>query len=247
VTTYTDRELSLMEHLAELRTRLVWAVLALVVGVAISMLFSERVLQLLTLPLGDSILQAIKPTETIYVYFRIALVLGVIIAMPVIVYETIRFLLPGLLPQERRYLTFLVPGATLSFASGVAFASLVMMPGMIQFMQGFLTSVVESNWTLESYIEFVTFVMFWMGILFEMPLVIFFLAKLGIVSVQQLSQFRRWAAMVSAVVAAVVTPTHDPINMLILMLPLILLYEIGIILARFARPKSETEAEAMIA
>ncbi|NLT74171.1 MAG: twin-arginine translocase subunit TatC [Chloroflexi bacterium] len=247
MSTYTDRELSIMEHLLELRTRLMWAVIALVIGTAIGTIFTERVLGLLTIPLGDNVPQAIAPTEAILVYFRIALILGVTIAMPVIVYEIILFLLPGLLPSERKYLTMLVPGAGVSFAAGVAFAVFVMMPGMVQFMQGFLTSIVENNWTLQNYINFVTFVMFWMGILFEMPLVIFFLAKLGVVSVAQLSKARRWAAMASALVAAIVTPTHDPVNMLVLMVPLVVLYEIGILLARFAKPKTDEAAETMIA
>ena len=247
MTAYTDRELTIMEHLTELRSRLVWAVLALVVGVVIGTFFTEDLLQVLIVPLGDNVPQAIAPTESIMVYFRIALIMGVTIAMPVIVYEVIMYLLPGLLPHERKYLTFLVPGAGISFALGVVFAVFVMMPGMIQFMQGFLTSIVENNWTLQNYIDFMTFVMFWMGILFEMPLVIFFLAKLGVVNVAQLSKFRRWAAIVAAVVAAIVTPTHDPVNMLVLMVPLVLLYEIGIILARFARPRKAENAETMIA
>ncbi len=249
MTAYTDRELTIMEHLAELRSRMIWAVLALVVGTVVGTFFAEDVLQLLIIPLGDSVPQAIAPTESIMVYFRIALILGVTIAMPVIVYEVIRFLLPGLLPHERKYLTFLVPGAGVSFALGVLFAVFVMMPGMVQFMQGFLTSIVENNWTLQNYVNFMTFVMFWMGVLFEMPLVIFFLAKLGIVTVAQLTKARRWALIAAAVIAAIVTPTHDPVNMLVLMGPLALLYEIGIFLARFARPRSSDSetAEAMIA
>jgi len=249
MTAYTDRELTIMEHLAELRSRMIWAVLALVVGTVVGTFFAEDVLQLFIIPLGDSVPQAIATTESIMVYFRIALILGVTIAMPVIVYEVIRFLLPGLLPHERKYLTFLVPGAGVSFALGVLFAVFVMMPGMVQFMQGFLTSIVENNWTLQNYVNFMTFVMFWMGVLFEMPLVIFFLAKLGIVTVAQLTKARRWALIAAAVIAAIVTPTHDPVNMLVLMGPLALLYEIGIFLARFARPRTtegET-AEAMIA
>jgi len=238
MTAYTDRELTIMEHLAELRSRMIWAVLALVVGTVVGTFFAEDVLQLLIIPLGDSVPQAIAPTESIMVYFRIALILGVTIAMPVIVYEVIRFLLPGLLPHERKYLTFLVPGAGVSFALGVLFAVFVMMPGMVQFMQGFLTSIVENNWTLQNYVNFMTFVMFWMGVLFEMPLVIFFLAKLGIVTVAQLTKARRWALIAAAVIAAIVTPTHDPVNMLVLMGPLALLYEIGIFLARFARPRT---------
>ncbi len=247
MTTYTDRELTIMEHLAELRDRLVWAVLALVIGTAVGTIFTQDVLRLLIMPLGNNVPQSIAPTESIMVYFRIALIMGVTIAMPVIVYEIIRFLLPGLLPHERKYLTFLVPGAGVSFAAGVAFALFVMMPGMIQFMQGFLTEVVENNWTLQNYVNFMTFVMFWMGILFEMPLVIFFLAKLGVVTVPQLRKARRWAIMVSAVVAAVVTPSHDPVNMIVLMVPLVFLYELGILLAHFAKPREDQSAESMIA
>jgi sec-independent protein translocase protein TatC len=243
VTAYTDRELTLMEHILELRSRLVWAVLALIIGTVIGTLFTERVLQVLIIPLGDNVPQTIAPTESIMVYFRIALILGVTLAMPVIVYEAIMYVLPGMLPNERKYLVFLVPGAGVSFAAGVAFAVFVMMPGMIQFMQGFLTTVVENNWTLQNYINFMTFVMFWMGILFEMPLVIFFLAKLGVVTVSQLRKARRWAMIVAAVVAAIVTPSHDPVNMLVLMVPLVVLYEFGIILAHFAKPRKTDEAK----
>lgn len=238
-----DQELTLIEHLTELRNRLVKAMLALVVGTALSWIIAEPVLRLIIQPLGAAP-QAIRPTENIMVYFRVMLILGVTIAMPVIVYQFIRFLLPALLPHERKYLNFLIPGATLCFASGVAFAALVMLPGMVTFMQGFLADIVENRWTIESYVSFVTFVMFWMGILFEMPLVIFFLAKLNVVTAKQLGQARRYAIMASALVAAVVTPSHDPINMVLLMVPLIVLYELGVFLARFATPK-EQEADAL--
>jgi sec-independent protein translocase protein TatC len=238
-----DQELPLIEHLLELRTRLVRAMLALVVGTALSWLFAEPVLRLIIRPLGGTP-QAIHPTENIMVYFKVMLILGVTIAMPVIVYQFIRFLLPALLPHEKKYLNFLIPGATICFASGVAFAALIMLPGMITFMQSFLADLVENRWTIESYVSFVTFVMFWMGILFQMPLVIFFLAKLNVVTAKQLGQARRWAIMASAVVAAVVTPSHDPINMIILMIPLVVLYELGVFLARFAQPKEQEGAEA---
>lgn len=94
MTTYTDRELTIMEHLAELRDRLVWAVLALLIGTAVGTIFTENVLQVLIMPLGNNVPQSIAPTESIMVYFRIALILGVTIAMPVIVYEVIRFFAP---------------------------------------------------------------------------------------------------------------------------------------------------------
>lgn len=242
---FDDKELTLLEHLAELRVRLVKAMLALVVGTAISFFLVQPVLQILIRPLGENVPQAIAPTETILVYFRVMLILGVTIAMPVIVYQIIRFILPGLLPHERKFLYFIIPGVAICFTSGVAFAALILLPGMITFMRGFLEEIVENRWTIQNYVNFVTFVMFWMGILFQTPLVIFFLAKLGVVTPQQLGAFRRYAVLVSAVVAAIATPTHDPINMVVLMVPLVILYEIGIILARLAVRQNKRAVESV--
>jgi sec-independent protein translocase protein TatC len=204
-------------------------------------------LQVLIIPLGDAIPQTITPTESFVVYFRIALIGGVTLAMPMLVYQAIRYILPGLLPHERRYLYFLIPGASICFAAGVAFAALIMLPAAINFMQSFLNTIIENRWTLDNYIGFVTRVIFWMGIVFQTPLLIFFLAKLNIVTAQQLSKFRKYAVLVISIVAALVTPTPDPINMAIVMLPLYLLYEVGIQLARLAtigRKREEPATEA---
>jgi len=242
-----DKEMSLMEHLKELRDRLMWVAGALFVGTAISMAFAKQALELLITPLGQRLPQVIAPTENFVVYFRVALIGGVLIAMPMILYQLVRFVLPGLLPNERKWLYTLLPTATLSYAVGVAFAALIMLPAAINFMQTFLSDIMEMNWTLDNYIKFVTTVLFWMGVVFETPLVIFFLAKLGVVNARQLAKGRKWAVLGTAVVAAVVTPTPDPVNMMIVMIPLYLLYEVGIILARLARPKPKADASASAA
>lgn len=239
----TDGELSLFDHLNELRIRLTWAAGALMVGTIISVIFAERMLQILILPLGQRMPQTIAPTENLVVYFRVALIGGVCIAMPIIVYELVRFILPGLLPQEKKYLYFLLPGVTVCFAGGVAFAAFIMLPTAINFMQSFLSDVVEAGWTLDNYISFVTRVLFWMGIVFQTPLLVFFFAKLGIVNAKQLARGRKWAVLIIAVIAALVTPTPDPVNMMIVMIPLYLLYEVGIILARLARIKPKEAAD----
>ena len=230
----TDVEMTLFEHLNELRKRLVGATIALIVGTVISLAFTTQALQLLIIPLGEGVPQAISPTESFAVYFRIALLGGVTLAMPMIVYQIIRFILPGLLPEERRYLYYLIPGVGVCFAGGVAFAALIMLPAAINFLQGFLKTVVENQWTLNNYINFVTRVLFWMGVVFQTPLIIFFLAKLNVVTPKQLGRYRKYAVLAIAVIAAMVTPTPDPVNMMIVMLPLYLLYEVGIVLARLA-------------
>ncbi|MHB1356026.1 MAG: twin-arginine translocase subunit TatC [Anaerolineae bacterium] len=232
-----DKELSLMEHFLELRKRLMVAFIALVVTTAFCMVFAERGLQLLIRPIGDTIPQAINVTEGFVVYFRVAFIGGLALSMPVIVFEVVGFLLPGLLPAERKYLYFLIPGAFFCFILGMSFAGFVMLPAAINFMQGFLTTVVENRWTLDNYISFVTRVMFWMGIVFQMPLILFFLGKIGLVTPKSLAKFRKWAFLLTALIAAMVTPTPDPINMMIVMVPLYLLYEVGVLLTRLTLPR----------
>ncbi len=228
-----DVELTIFEHLAELRSRLFKAALALLIGTIVSIAFTTRVLQILIKPLAHAP-QVISPTEHFFVYFQVALICGVTLAMPVIVYQVVRFMLPGLLPNERKYLYFLLPGVFVCFASGVAFAGLIMLPAAINFMQNFLKSVVVVDWTLGNYISFVTRILFWMGMVFQTPLLLFFLTKLGLITPMKLVHFRKYAIVIIAVIAAVVTPTPDPVNMTIVMVPLFLLYEVGIILSRLA-------------
>ena len=159
--------------------------------------------------------------------------------MPVIVYQFIRFLLPGLTDTERKYLRVVIPGAAFLFALGVVFASFVMLPLSLDFLQGFLSYIILPTYSIDNYISFVTSMMFWVGIMFETPLIIAFLARVGIVSPQMLTSNRKYAIVLLAVLAAVITPTPDPFNMAVAMVPLLVLFEVGIILARiFYRPRT---------
>jgi sec-independent protein translocase protein TatC len=235
-----NRSMTVLEHLVELRQRLLKAILALVITTLISLLFTRRFLTLLTAPMGDNLPQAIGPTETIVIYFKVALIGGLVLAMPVIVYQLISFLVPGLYPHERRYLLIIVPAASLLFASGVAFAYYVMLPAAIPFLLGFMGDIIRQQWSIEKYISLVTRLLFWVGVIFETPLVIAFLAYLGVVSPGMLWKNFRYAIVVIAIIAAVATPTPDPINMSLLMLPLILLYLLSILLALFVYQRRET-------
>ncbi len=224
----------LMEHLKELRTRLIRAFIALFIATAIGFVFASQAFVILLAPLGEGTVQALKPTETLGNYMKVALLCGVILAMPVIVFQIGSFLTPGMTKKEKRYLLLLVPGATLCFVTGVAFAYFVMLPAAIPFLQGFLSGIVEQNWAIGEYLSFVTSLLFWIGVAFELPLFVYFLAKLGIIDAQTLSKNRKYALIAIAVLSAVITPTVDPLNMALVMGPLIVLYELGIVLAKFA-------------
>jgi sec-independent protein translocase protein TatC len=165
---------------------------------------------------------------------KVALLCGLILAMPVLVYQLARFLAPGLTKKERRYLFLLVPGATLCFLTGAAFAYYIMLPSAIYFLQFFMSDIIRQDWTVGDYLSFVTSLIFWIGVAFELPLFVYFLAKLGIVDADMLRKNRKYALIAIAVLAAVITPTVDPMNMILVMLPLIVLYELGVILARIA-------------
>ena len=234
-----ERRMSVWEHLAELRMRLIRAGLALIAGIFVGLFLTRPFLELLISPLGENRPQSLRPAENILVYFKVDLILALVLAMPVIVYQIFAFIMPGLTPKERRYVIAVAAAAALLFGLGVAFASLVMLPFTLRYLQSFLSDLITPSYSIEFYISFVTNFVFYVGLSFETPLVIAALARLGIVNPDQLRRGRRYAIVLIAVVAAVITPTPDPFNMTIVMVPLILLYELGILLARLVyRPRT---------
>ena len=229
-----DKNMPIMGHLRELRGVLVKCAIVLAITTAISFLFTSQILQFLLKPYG-SILETIDPTENVTTYFRVALVSGAVLAMPFLVYFVWTFIAPGLEQKEKRYVRFIVPGATILFLIGVAFAWGLMLPAAIGFLANFQPEIFKTSWRAAAYIPFVTSLMFWIGVAFELPLIVFFLAKLKVVTAAQLLKWWRFAVVGAAVVAAAITPTVDPFNMLLVMAPLIILYFLSIFMARLAR------------
>lgn len=233
-----DETKSLLEHIEELRRRLIKALLALAVGFVISALFTNQLLEWLARPVGGlENLEAIEVTENLGVFMQVALLGGVFLAMPVIVYQAWRFVTPGLYPHEKRYIYALAPAATLLFVAGAAFAYFVMLPAAVPALLSF--APIPTRPRPANYISFITSLMFWVGISFEMPLFIFFLAKARLVSPRDLLRNWRVAVFLIALLAALVTPTGDPINMGLVMIPLVILYVLSILLARVAYRESE--------
>ena len=235
-----EKNLTFFEHLAELRNRLIIITIAVAVTTAISFAFLTRpVFDILLRPATESTasfdLIYTELTGFLGPYMKVALVVGLILAMPLIVYQTIMFVAPGLTRQERTYLFILLPWISLSFLAGVAFAYFVFLPPALQFLLGFSGTIARPQIRVGNYVDFVSSLLFWIGVVFEMPLVIFFLAKIGVVTPELLVRYRRPAWVIGFVVAAVITPTFDPVNQTIVAVPIILLYEAGILLARIAR------------
>jgi len=232
--------MSLWDHLDELRSRLFKAVLALVCGSLIGVLFATPILEFLKAPYGKAFL-VIDPTGGVISYFRVALLAGGILSIPVITYQVLMFVLPGLTKRETRYLMFSIPPVTVLFLIGVLFAWFILIPPALTFLVNFQPDIFQAQWTADHYLGFVTALLFWMGVAFETPLIFFVLSILGFVTPRPLIKNWRIAVIGSAIAAAVITPTVDPVNMMLVMGPLMALYLLSIGLVsigmRFNRPE----------
>ena len=241
-------------HLIELRNRLTKGLLAVLVGTIIgfwivnsSWLLGDTLPNLL---IGHFVpaeikLQFIAPAEAFVNYMRIALVIGVAIAVPVLIYQLVAFFVPGLLPHEKRILFTALPFVTELFLAGLAFGWFFTIPAALSFLFTFGTNTrIEAQPTFESFIATVSTLLLWNGIIFELPAVIYLLARLGIVNTKMLSRTRRYAIVIITIAAAIITPTGDPYNLMLLAVPMYLLYELGILLSRFVPARTAPVDEA---
>lgn len=226
-------QMTLLGHLEELRDRLVKAGVAVLIGTIISAIFTPQILKLLIDPYGQP-LQVLGPTEGVSIFFRVALTAGMILAMPVLIYQFLMFILPGLEDREKKYIFWGVPSATLLFLIGVSFAWFIMLPAAVGFLKQWQTDIFVQEWQSQKYIPFVTSILFWIGVSFETPLIIFIMSKIGLVTPQFLIKQWRFAFLIISIAAAMITPTIDPFNMALVMLPLIILYGISILLSYLA-------------
>ena len=227
-------QMTLTEHLQELRRRLLRSLVALLVGSIAGSFLAQPALALLTRPLAAYELIVLSPTEAPIVFFEVTLLLGVLLALPYILFEVYRFIAPALEPHERKPLLLGIPAFLALFALGDAFTLFVLIPLSLPVLQSFLGDIARPTYSLEQYLAFISTMLLWMGLLFQTPLVLYLLARLGIVRPATLRRLRKAIIFGAAVVAAVITPTHDPVTMLLVTGPFIVLYELGLLLARLA-------------
>lgn len=241
-------KMSFFDHLTELRTRIVWSLVPAGVGLLISLYFTTTVMRFLSSHLKTELVFT-TPTEAFWTYMKVAMIMGLFIAMPIILWNVWAFVAPGLHKHERKYAAPFVIIGSLLFIGGGAFAMLVVVPFAISFLVSFgQDQGLRPMITISSYIDFILKFTLAFGVVFEMPVVITLLSMLGVVTPQFLSKNRKYAILINFVIAAILTPTPDIVNQSLMAGPLIILYEVGIICSRVvARRKARRPAAEEVA
>jgi sec-independent protein translocase protein TatC len=236
-------QMSFMDHLGELRTRIMWSLGSAGVGLVIAIFITDPVMKFISRPLAKmgTDLVFTSPTEAFWTWMKVAMVLAIFISMPALLYQVWKFVSPGLHDHEKKYAAPFIIVGSLLFLTGGAFAMLIIIPYASTFL---VTFGQEKGWkamiTVSSYTDFVIKFALAFGIVFELPVVITILALIGVVTPQFLSKNRKYAILINFIVAAILTPTPDVINQTLMAGPLCILYEIGIICARLAVRKRKT-------
>ncbi len=225
--------MSFIEHLEELRVRIIVALIAVTVSASVCFFFAFPILRLLTRPAGKVELVYLSPLEPFMAKFKIAIWSGLFLAMPIILYQFIAFLAPALRKTERKIVYPVVIAMILLFALGVFFGYEAVMPAGIKWLFGQAGDVLRANLTANMYISFAFMFLLAFGIAFETPLVIIFLVKLGAVSPKALRNNWRIAYLIILVISAAITPDWSPVTMAIMAVPMILLYEISVLVAKY--------------
>jgi len=227
--------MTIVEHLEELRARLLVAVAAFAAATVLAFLFVEPILALLIRPVGRVVFLA--PTEAFFVRLKVAALAGAFLSLPVVLYQIWRFVGVGLTPTERRYTLSLLPVSVALFLGGAAFAFFAILPVGVRFLLSYQTASLVPMISIGAYTSFATAFVLAFGVVFQLPIVILLLARLGIVTPATLAAGRRYALLSIVVLSAVLTPGGDIVSQLLMALPTYLLYEASIWVARWFAPR----------
>jgi sec-independent protein translocase protein TatC len=255
-----DAKMPFLAHLAELRKRLIISLSAIGIAFILAFNFRDILLRILQWPLTTDVvmgrqlpfiafrhkpaiakLTALGPAETLWVHFKVAFIGGVLLALPVVLYQVWKFVAPGLYPKERRFALPFVILSTVSFMLGVLFCLFIVLPLAMQFLLTFDPSIQQMP-RFGEYVDFTVKFLLAFGVIFELPLAMTIAARLGLVTPQFLARNRKYAILINFIIAAILTPTPDVFNQSMMALPMCLLYEVGILAARIvARPRKPAE------
>lgn len=229
----TDKELPIIEHLIELRKRLIIILLFLSIAITLSYIFFDPLMKIILQPLGESQLMFTNILEPFMARFRLALWFSFFITFPLITYEVLAFIAPGLKKSEKKYLYFSFILIVLLFSSGVVFCYFFILPAAIKWLLSQSGTHLKQLLTIDNYLSFSIFFMLAFGASFQTPLVVWLLSKLGIFTPKQLIKHWRIAVIVILFVAAAITPDWSPVSMILTAIPMIVLYLLGIVLAKY--------------
>lgn len=234
-------EMTFLEHLEELRWRIIYSLIGIVVGTIVAWIFIDFFVdKVLLLPAKEANikLQNLKPFGQIFLYFEVAIIIGLILSFPNVVYQIWKFVSPALKEKEKKYITSIVIFTTFCFVCGVIFAYFVMLPLALKFAAQFGSPSIENNFAINEYFSIVLSVILGAGLVFELPMLSFFLTKIGILNPNFMKKYRRHAIVAIMIIAAVLTPGTDPVSQIILAIPLVFLYEISILVSKIFQKKN---------
>ena len=236
-----DIEMSFLDHIEELRWRIIYSLIGVVIFTIIAWVFINPLVEIVLLkPARDAhaSLQNLRPFGQLFLYFQVAIIVGIVASIPNIFYQLWKFIAPALKKGERKYILRIVIFSTFCFLVGIAFAYFVMIPMAMKFAAQFGTEEIKNEFAIDEYMSIIISVMLAAGVVFELPMVSFFLSKLGILSPNFMRKYRRHAIVIIMVLAAILTPGTDPVSQVILAVPLVLLYEISIFISKISYKKS---------
>jgi len=238
---HEEKEMTFIEHLEELRWRIIYSLIGLIIGTIVAWIFIDFLVEdVLLRPAKENgvSLQNLKPFGQIFLYFQIALIAGLIISIPNVFYQLWKFIAPALRKNERKYILAIVIFSTLCFLAGIAFAYFVMLPLALSFAVQFGTQTIKNEFAVDEYMSIIISVMLAAGLVFELPMLSFFLSKLGILKPSFMRKYRKHSIVIIMIAAAILTPGTDPVSQVILAVPLVLLYEISILVSKFSQKKT---------
>lgn len=238
-------DMGFLGHVEELRKRILWAAVGIAIGCVFSGFFIDELMnEVLLKPaeLYNLKLQNLRPFGQPFLYFKLIFVIGIIFSFPFSLYQLWLFVAPGLYEHEQKWARKITVFTSLCFLSGVAFAYFVMIPAMLKFTTSFGTTQIENNIDINEYFGFVTTTILAAGLIFELPMITYVLSIFGMVTPKLMRTYRRHAIVFILIVAAVLTPSPDPVNQLIFAFPLWILYELSIVISKFALKPAEKPA-----
>jgi sec-independent protein translocase protein TatC len=227
-----DVEMSLFDHLEELRQRIFYGLIAVVIGIIGCFIFVKPLVQWLQLPAQDVKFLQLAPGEFFFVSIKVAGYSGFLISSPFILYQILQFILPGLTRRERRLLGLVVLGSSVLFLVGLAFAYWALIPATLQFFINYGADIVAQSWSIDRYFEFILLLMFSTGLAFQIPIIQLILGFLGVVSSQQMLKGWRLIVLSSVILGAVLTPSTDPLTQSLLATAVLGLYFSGVVILK---------------